>query len=62
MHRAVYEKFKTLFPDLNKTISRWAPYKNHQIKLYAEYGPLLIFTYHNNADWRLETIKSNASD
>lgn len=62
MHRAVYEKFKILFPDLLKNISRWSPYKSHQIKLYTDYGPLLIFTYHDKADWCLETIKSYLSN
>lgn len=62
MHRAVYEKFKTIFPGLNKHIIRWAPYGNHRVKLYVDYGPVLVFTYKNQSEWRIETIKSNASN
>ena len=55
---ALYNLFITLFPQHIQQDNVWYPNGKNSIRIKESNGRELIFTYTNETDWRLETMKS----
>lgn len=58
-HIDVYKRFALYFPNYaDKNMDKWFPNGKNSIRVRQANGREFIFTYNNQNDWRLETIKS----
>ena len=56
LQEKVYCKFKSMFPDMAQSIAVWFPNGRDSIRIRDINKHELIFTYHSDTDWRLETV------
>lgn len=57
-HVEIYEKYKTMFPELAIHVEDWFPNGKDSIRVRIKIGSDFVFTYHNWNDWCYETVDS----
>lgn len=58
-HSEVLSRFQTYFPGLYGDIDLWFQNGKHSIRVRLKDRRELIFTYHSDSDWRLQTLKNH---
>ena len=56
LQEKVYCKFTSMFPAMSKYTAIWFPNGRNSIRIRYINKHELIFTYHSDTDWRLETV------
>lgn len=58
-HSEIMKWFEYYFPDYSRNrVDVWFPNGRNSIRIRQKNGQEFIFTYHNQKDWRFETITS----
>lgn len=58
VHREVLSQFQTHFPQYKKNIDCWFPNGKDRVRVRLRNRTELVFTFHDEKDWRLETVAS----
>lgn len=57
MHSKIYEIFRIKFPSLSEEAATYFPNGKGRIRIRLKNGKELIFTYMNDHEWCLESLK-----
>lgn len=59
---AIHEAFKRLFPEFSLRTSRWYVINQSTIRIIGKGNKNYIFTYNNDDEWCLGTLKKYKGD